>query len=100
LRQNIGAAQLVDSRDQRIVLETTHRRELVVRDAGSERRRDVRQLSRVLRQYAESGEYCVANRRWYAQLFDIPAGPGLADLTALSLLDERLDGLVDEERIA
>src|SRR6185436_13419753 len=87
-------------RDQRVVFETADCRELVMRDTRPERRRDVRQLSRVVRQYAESGEDRIADCRRHAQLLDIPSRPGIPDLTQLPLLDERLDRLVDEKRIA
>ena len=75
LGQHVGAAQLVDRRDERFVIEPAHRLELVVRGARAEHRGDVRQRPRVRRQIGEAREHRLADRRRNAQLLDVPAAP-------------------------
>ena len=91
LGQHVGAAKLVDRRDEAVVIDPARRFELVVRCPRSENRGDVRQPPRVRRQFGESRQYRVADRRRHAQLVDVPADPAPGRVAKLASLDQGAD---------
>ena len=100
LGEDVGGAQLVDRRDQRVVVEPADRRELVVRRSApstaamsaSRRASGDRSARR-----ASTASRIVAGTR---SVFDVPSRPRAVRSRAAARLDERLDRFVDEERIA
>ena len=100
LSEHVGAAKLIDRRDEHIVICPARRLQLVVRRSRSEHGRDVGKASRTRRQLGEPCQHRLSNRRRNAKLIDVPSNPTARAVAQLAALDERTDGLSDEEWIA
>ena len=99
LGEDVGGAQLVDRRDERVVVELTDGGELGVRGLGAKHGGDVGESSGVGGQIRHAGEHRFPNRRRHLEVLDVPSRPRSMRLAKLSTLHERRNGFVDEERV-
>ena len=100
LGEHVGGAELVDRRDERVVVELTDGGELGVRRLGAQHGGDVGESSGIGRQIRHARQHRLPNRRRHMKVLDVPSRPRSMRLAKLSALHQRRDGFVDEERVA
>jgi hypothetical protein len=100
LDDDVMLPQLVERRQQLLLRHCADRGDHLVCRACADHRREIRDRPRSRRQPRQSRDHGIADRARQLQCLDLPSDPGAARLTQPAGLDQRLQRLIDEERIA
>ena len=100
LHEQPRAPQLVERLEDHLVRLTAHRAQRGVPHARSEHRGEIEQRARRAAEPLDASQHRVAYGARQRDRLDVPSRPPSVALLQLPRLDERLDRLLDEERIA